>query len=125
VDDLTRNGEQLHLHLEAVGGAEEDREEVEEERAVIVGLDGEQSPPDFRLGPFVYQLQIRRFSRKAGAVVDDLDRQLPLGVVQLQGERIVRRNSGNHHIHDGKRDSGVRKWHTRTGGPEIPGGALR
>ena len=43
VDHLPRHGEELHLHLEARGGGEEDGQQVEEQRAVVVRLHGQQA----------------------------------------------------------------------------------
>src|SRR5262245_5360057 len=62
---------------------EEDRQQIEEQGAVVVGFDGQQLPPPLALGAGMDHLEVRRFPRETGAVVDDLDRQFALGVVEL------------------------------------------
>ena len=83
VDDLAGNGEQLHLHRVAALGMEEDRQQIEEQGAVVVGLDRQQLSAPLALGAGVDHLQIGRLPGQTGPVVDDLDRQFSLSVVEL------------------------------------------
>ena len=86
MNHLAGHGEELHLDLEAIGSAEEDGQQIEEQGAVVVGLDGQQPASHFGAGPLMHHLQIRRLPRKTGAVIDNLDGQFPLGVIQLHVE---------------------------------------
>jgi len=82
VHDLPRDGEELELYFE-VSGAEYQRQGVEEQGAVVGSVQRHQMAAQVRLDPLVERAQIGRLPREAGAVIDDLQRQLSLSGVEL------------------------------------------
>src|SRR5690606_30281833 len=83
MNHLTRNGEELDLHLESTSTAEMDGKHVEKKRAIVLGVDGEQASPNLARHTVVKRHEIGRLSAERGAVIDDLDTDLAAIVVDL------------------------------------------
>src|SRR5690606_19389076 len=77
VEDLPGHSVEVEARLEAVHLAEVEGQEVEEQRALVLGSEGDHLT--LRLGRhlLVDLLQVRRLARQAGPVVDDLEVDLP------------------------------------------------
>ena len=86
VEDLAGNGVEVKARLEAAHGAEVEREEVEEERAVGFRGEGDQLSLRLRIGLVVDPLQVGRLAAQTGTVIDDLAVDLPRGVVDERHE---------------------------------------
>ena len=77
VEDLPRHGVELEAHAHPLHVLHVQRQEVEEDRPVALGGQRHQLAAALRLDHRVDVLERRRFPRQAGAVVDDLRRDLP------------------------------------------------
>jgi hypothetical protein len=82
VEDLARHGVELHAGLHPADLAQIHRQEVEEQRAVGLGGQGEHLALDALAQVLVDELEVRRLAAQAGTVVDDLGRQLLGRVVE-------------------------------------------
>ncbi|TMB29121.1 MAG: hypothetical protein E6J61_16255 [Deltaproteobacteria bacterium] len=82
VHHLARDGEELELHLE-IPGAEDEWKRIKEKGAVVRCVERHQVPAQAGHDALVERAQIRRLPGQSGTVVDDLERQLSLGRVEL------------------------------------------
>ena len=84
VDGLARDGEELDAEGDvAVLGAEGEREQVEEEGAIVLRLERHEAPARVGAGEPVERDEVRRLAAERGPVIDELDRHLPRGEVEL------------------------------------------
>jgi hypothetical protein len=83
VDHLARHGEQLELDLEAGLGLEAHRQQIEEQGAVALGVEGGELAPAGGVQQAEQRLQVGRLPGQRWAVVDDLQRQFALCGVEL------------------------------------------
>jgi hypothetical protein len=81
VEHLARHGVEVEAGGEAADGAQVEGQEVEEQRAVRLGREGDHLALRLRRGLVVDVLQVGRLAPEAGAVVDDLAVDLFAGVV--------------------------------------------
>ena len=81
VVDLARHGVEVELDLEAADGAEIDGQEVEEERALGLGGQGDHLPPRAGRHLVVDELEIGGLAAEPGPVVHQLAVDLARGVV--------------------------------------------
>src|ERR1019366_8963703 len=72
VEDLPGHGVEVEARLEPAHGAEVERQEIEEERAVGLGGERDELALGGRVRPVVDVLEVRRLSAEAGTVVNDL-----------------------------------------------------
>src|ERR1700730_3902687 len=82
VHHLAGHREELELHLEGAGG-ENQGKGVEEKGAVVGRVQGHQVTAELWLDALVERAQVRRLPREAGALIDDLERQLALSRIEL------------------------------------------
>ena len=82
VEDLARNRVELDAGLEAGDRADFERQQVEEERAVGLGLERDHLAAGVARRVVVDELEIRRLAAQTRAVVDDLHRHLHRAVVE-------------------------------------------
>ena len=83
VHGLAGNGEDLQAQVEAAEAGRLEGEQVEEDRAVLGGVDRDQLPAALRVGAAVQDLQVGGLPPDRRAVVDQLDLDRPVAVIQL------------------------------------------
>jgi hypothetical protein len=83
VERLARHRQHLQPQVEPAEAGGLHGQQVEEDRAVLGGVDGDELAAVLRLHVLVEHLQVGRLSAHGGAVVDDLDLDRPLAMVQL------------------------------------------
>jgi hypothetical protein len=84
--DLAGDGVELDLEVVAGDGPQAEGKQVEEERAVLGGVERDQAVVAARVGDGVDLLEVRGLSRLRGTVVDHLGLDSPLGEVELDHE---------------------------------------
>ena len=83
VEDLPRHGVELQLDAEVVPGAEVDREQVEEEGAIVAGLQVHQPAGAAGGHHAVDGLEVGGLPAERRTVIHDFERQLALAHVEL------------------------------------------
>ncbi len=83
VHGLAGNGEDLQAQVEAAEAGRLQGEQVEEDRAVLGGVDRDQLAAALRVGAAVQDLQVGGLPSDRRAVVDQLDLDRPVAVIQL------------------------------------------
>ena len=83
VHGLAGNREDLQAQVEAAEAGRLEGEQVEEDRAVLGGVDRDQLPAALRVGAAVQDLQVGGLPPDRRAVVDQLDLDRPVAVIQL------------------------------------------
>ena len=83
VHGLAGNGQDLQAQVEAAEARAAQGQEVEEDGAVLRGVDGDHLAAPRRLGVLVQDLEVGRLAAHRGAVIDDLDLDLPVAVIEL------------------------------------------
>jgi hypothetical protein len=83
VHRLAGDGEDLEAQVEAAEAGGPERQQVEEDRPVLRGVDRDQLPPALGAGAAVQDLQVGGLSPDGRPVIDELDLDRALAVVQL------------------------------------------
>ena len=81
VDDLARHGVELEFGDEAFDHHRVERQEIEEQRAVRRGSEGDEVSAILRINPLMDVSQVRRLPAKRGTVVDDFKLNLATRVI--------------------------------------------
>jgi hypothetical protein len=87
VHRLAGHRRQLQPQVEPAEAGRLQRKQVEQDGAVLRGMDGDHLAPPLGNGVAVQDLQVGRLAAHGRAVVDDLDLDGPLSVVQLDHGR--------------------------------------
>ena len=83
--DLAGHGVQLDAHVHAVETPEIERQQVEEQRAVLLGPQGDHLLAGLGVGDAMNRLEVGRLSGQTGAVVDELEVEGLVRAAELHG----------------------------------------